>query len=199
MDNKAISLHTIDHPQLGKVTIDRDTTKLSGRVPPKWLLEEMCHRNMAFCLLHAWEMPLPAIKKVSTEKVGSGVHLVKVALYNERLMPTLSAASIQNKVQHPDVLSLDGNIKVLAAGQAQGISLPAGIPARFRRFFRGRGTADSDVTFIDQKDPKNLKLNSGIPGRSEVEYHFLVEGKGNVTVKLDCKKGGKHTKTVALK
>ena len=199
MDNTAISLHEIDHPQLGKVTIDRDTTKLSGRVPPLWLLEEMCHRNMAFCLLHAWEMPLPIIKKVSTEKVGSGLNMVKVALYNERLMPTLSAAAIQNKVQHPDILSLEGNVKVLAAGQAQGTSLPAGIPRRFMRFFRGRGAAVSDVSLIDQKDPKNLKLNNGIPGRSEVEYHFLVEGKGNVTVKLDCKKGGKHTKTVTIK
>ena len=75
----------------------------------------------------------------------------------------------------------------------------AGIPARFRRFFRGRGAADSDVTFIDQKDLKNLKLTNGIPGRSEVEYHFLVEGKGNVTVKLNCAKGGKHTKTIVLK
>lgn len=67
------------------------------------------------------------------------------------------------------------------------------------RFFRGRGAADSDVSLIDQKDPKNLQLTNGIPGRSEVEYHFLVEGKGNVTVKLDSKKGGKHTKTITIK
>jgi hypothetical protein len=88
---------------------------------------------------------------------------------------------------------------VLAAGQVQGTRLPAGSPRRFMRFFRGRGAADSEVTLIDQKDPKNLKLYSGIPGRSEVEYHFLVEGKGDVTVKLDSKKGGKHTKTVTIK
>jgi hypothetical protein len=66
------------------------------------------------------------------------------------------------------------------------------------RFFRGRGAADSDVTLIDQDDPQNLELTSGIPGRSEVEYHFLVEGKGKVTVKLESKKGGKHTKTVTI-
>jgi hypothetical protein len=144
-------------------------------------------------------MPLPIIKKVSTEKVGSGLNLVKVTLYNERLMPTLSAASIQNKVQYPDTLSLDGNIEVLAAGQAQGMSLPAGIPRRFLRYFRGFGARDSDVSLIDQKDPKNLKLDNGIPGRSEAEYHFLVEGKGKVTVKFDSKKGGTHTKTITIK
>jgi len=199
MDNTAISMHQIDHPQLGKVTIDRDTTKLSGRVPPSWLLEELCHRNMAFCLLHADEMPLPIIKDVSAEKIASGFYRLKVSLYNERLMPTMSAAAVANMVQPPDTLSIDGNIKVLAAGQAAGTGMPAGVPSQFRRFFRGRGAADSDVTFIDQKDLKNLKLTNGISGRSEVEYHFLVEGKGNVTVKLDCAKGGKHTKMIVLK
>ncbi len=199
MDNTAISMHEIDHPQLGKVTIDRDTTKLSGRVPPTWLLEEMCHRNMAFCLLHAWEMPLPVIKKVTAEKIGSNLYTVKVSLYNERLMPTMSSAAIQNQVQRPDILTLSGNVKVLAAGQAMGTGLPAGIPARFRRFFRGFGAADSEVSLIDQKDPQNLILNNGIPGNNEVEYQFLVEGKGDVTVKLDCLKGGKHSKTATLK
>jgi hypothetical protein len=199
MDNKAIALHEINHPQLGKVLIDREATKLSGRVPPTWLIEEMCHRNMAFCLLHAWEMPLPIIKKVSAEKKGSDLHLLKVTLYNERIMPTMSAAGVQNKVQRPDILSLTGEVKVLAAGQTQGTSLPAGIPARFRRYFRRFAAADSDLSLIDQKDLKNLKLTSGIPGKSEVEYQFLVEGKGNVTVELDCLKGGKHAKTIALK
>lgn len=200
MDNKAISMHEIDHPQLGKIIIDRDITKLSGRIPPAWLLEELCHRNMAFCLLHAYEMPLPVIKDVSAEKIASGLYRLKVTIYNERLMPTMSAAAIANKVQRPDILSIDGKVKVLAAGVSQSASIPAGIPARYRRFFRrGRGAADSDVTFIDQKDLKNLKLTNGISGKGEVEYHFLVEGKGNVTVNLDCLKGGKHTKAIDLK
>jgi len=80
-----------------------------------------------------------------------------------------------------------------------GTSLPAGIPARFRRFFRGFGARDSEVTTIDQKDLPNLKLTNGIPGNSEAEYQFLVEGKGQVKVTLDCLKGGKHTQTIILK
>ena len=199
MDNTAVRMHWIDHPQLGKVLIDRDTTKLSGRVPPTWLLEEMCHRNMAFCLLHADEMPLPAIKKVDAEKVSGSLYKVTVTLYNSRLMPTMSQAAVTNRVQRPDILSIDVRGKVLAAGQKMGTSLPAGIPARFRRFFRGFGARDSEVTMIDQKDLQNLKLTSGIPGNSEVEYQFLVEGKGQVKVTLDCLKGGKHAQTITLK
>lgn len=199
MDNTAISMHEIDHPQMGKVVVDRDTTKLSGRVPPSWLLEELCHRNMAFCLLHAYEMPLPIIKNVSAEKISGDLYRVKVAVYNERLMPTMSQAAVANRVQRSDILSIDGNVKVLAAGQTQATSMASGIPRQFRRFFRGFGSQDSDVTFIDQINLKNLQLTSGIPSRSEVEYHFLIEGRGQVKVDLDCMKGGKHTKTIELK
>ena len=200
LTNTDVLMHEIDHPQLGKVLIDRGRTKLSGRVPPSWLLEELCHRNMAFCLLHAYEMPQPIIKSVTAENVSGKLSKIKVTIYNDRLMPTLSQAAITNRVQRPDILSLDGDIKVLAAGQAQGAGgMPAGIPRRFRMFFRGMGAGGSDITPIEQKDLKNLKLNNGIPGRREVEYHFLVEGKGTVTVKLDCVKGGKDSKTVQVK
>ena len=199
LDNTTVRMHWINHPQLGRVLIDRDTTKLSGRVPPTWLLEELCHRNMAFCLLHAYEMPLPVIKKVDAEKVAGDLYKVTVTLYNSRLMPTLSQAASTNKVQRPDFLSIDVKGKVLAAGQKMGTSMPAGIPARFRRYFRGFGARDSDVTMIDQKDLKNLKLETGIPGNSETEYQFLVEGKGKLKVTLDCVKGGKHTKEITLK
>ncbi|MBN1273374.1 MAG: peptidase M14 [Candidatus Aminicenantes bacterium] len=200
MDNTAVAMHEIDHPQLGKVLIDRDTTKLSGRVPPSWLLEELCHRNMAFCLLHAYEMPLPVVKSVSAEKIDGNLYRVSVVLYNSRLMPTMSQVAVDNKVQRPDILSIKGQVKVLAAGHKPSMSLPAGIPARFRMFFRrGFGDRASEVTFIDQKDPQNLKLTNGIPGRSEAEYQFLVEGKGKVTVTLDCVKGGRHVKEIELK
>jgi hypothetical protein len=199
MDNKAIPIHEINHPQLGKVTIDRDRTKLSGRVPPSWLLEELCHRNMAFCLLHAYEMPLPVIKKVEAEKIAPRVFKLKVSLYNERLMPTMSAAAFENRVQRPDILSIIGDVKVLAAGKNASTNLPAGVPARFRRFFRRFSASSSDVNRIEQKDLKNLRLTQGIPGKSEVEYIFLVEGKGKVNIKLDCTKGGKHTKSMVLK
>ncbi|UCE05055.1 MAG: peptidase M14 [bacterium] len=196
LDNKAVPIHEIDHPQLGKVTIDRDRTKLSGRVPPTWLLEELCHRNMAFCLLHAYEMPLPIIKSVSVEKISGNLFKLKVTIYNERLMPTMSAAAIENKVQRPDMLSIEGEVTVHAAGINKSSRLSA-VPERFRRYYLRE--EDGDVDFIDQKDLKNLKLTRGIPGKAEVEYDLLVEGKGKVIVKLDCLKGGKHMKAIVLK
>ena len=133
------------------------------------------------------------------EKLDGNLHKVTVTLYNSRLMPTMSQAAVVNKVQRPDILTIDGNVKVLAAGQKPGTSMPAGIPARFRRFLRGMTARESEVTVIDRKDLKNLVLENGIPGNSEAEYQFLVEGKGKVTITLDCQKGGKHTESVTLK
>ena len=196
MENKTIPLHEVDHRQLGKITIDRDRTKLSGRVPPTWLLEELCHRNMAFCLLHAYEMPLPVIKDVSYEKIAGKLGKLKVTLYNERLMPTMSATAVEKKVQHPDVLSIDGNVKVLAAGICKTSRL-VNVPARYRRYFLR--AEDSDVNLIEQTNLKKLKLTRGIPGKAEVQYEFLVEGTGKVNVKLDCQKGGKHQKEITLR
>lgn len=195
LNSSYIPIHEIDHPQLGKVIIDRNETKLSGRVPPSWLLEELCHRNMAFCLLHAYEMPLPIIKEVRSEKIANNLYRLKVTLYNERLMPTMSAAAIENKVQRPDLLTLEGTVKVHAAGMNKDSRLTA-VPERFRRFFLQ--AEDSDVDFIDQKDLRHLRLTRGIPGRAEVEYDFLIEGNGKVKVTLDCVKGGKHEQQVIL-
>ncbi len=195
MENIFVPMHEIDHPKFGKVIIDRDRTKLSGRVPPTWLLEELCHRNMAFCLYHANEMPLPKIKKLSAEKIADNMYKLKVAIYNERLMPTMSAAAIENKVQRPDILSLDGNVNVLAVGKNKRSSL-SHIPARYRRYFMR--TEDSNVDYIDQKNLKNLRLNHGIPGKTEVEYEYLIEGKGNVTVTLDCQKAGTDSKKITI-
>jgi hypothetical protein len=196
LDNKAVNLHRINHPQLGKVLIDRDTTKLSGRVPPTWLLEELCHRNMAFCLLHAHEMPLPKIKQVRIKQVAGKLKRLYITLYNERLMPTMSATAIENRVQRPDILTIEGNVKVLAAGYKRSMNL-SGVPARFRRFIRR--FSGSTMSLVDDKDLKKIKIHSGIPGKSELEYEILVEGKGPVTLKLDCRKGGVDTKTIKLK
>jgi hypothetical protein len=181
-NNTVVPMHEINHPTLGKVIINKDRTKLSGRVPPTWLLEELCHRNMAFCLYHAYQMPLPKIKKIEKEKIAGNLTKLKVTIYNERLEPTMSASAIENKVQRPDILSIVGNVKVLAAGKSKSSRLSQ-VPARYRRYFLR--VEDSDVDYIEQKDLKNLCLYHGIPGKAEVEYHFLIEGKGKVKVKLD--------------
>ena len=53
--------HEVDHPQYGKIEVG-GFKKNWVRQPPSFLLEEECHRNMAFTLYHADQMPLVKIQ-----------------------------------------------------------------------------------------------------------------------------------------
>ena len=44
--------------------------KTFGRVPPRFMTEEMCHRNMAWTLYQADEMPLMRMGETKVEKLG---------------------------------------------------------------------------------------------------------------------------------
>ena len=54
--------------------------KTQGRVPPRFMNEELCHRNMAFSLYQADEMPLMKAGEATVEPLGGGVHRVRVEL-----------------------------------------------------------------------------------------------------------------------
>ena len=58
--------HEVDHPQYGKIEVG-GLKKNWGRQPPSFLLEEECHRNMAFTLYHADQMPQVEIQSVDGE------------------------------------------------------------------------------------------------------------------------------------
>ena len=62
-----------DHPQFGKVEIGGAFKKTFGRVPPRFMNEELCHRNMAFTLYQADEMPKMSIGETKVEKLGDGI------------------------------------------------------------------------------------------------------------------------------
>ena len=52
-----VEWHPFDHPTYGPIELG-GFVKESQRVPPPFLLEELCHRNTAFVLYHADQMPL---------------------------------------------------------------------------------------------------------------------------------------------
>jgi hypothetical protein len=51
--------------------------KTQGRVPPRFMNEELCHRNMAFTLFQADEMPQMKAGETTVEAVGGGVYRVR--------------------------------------------------------------------------------------------------------------------------
>jgi hypothetical protein len=172
-----------DHPQFGKVEIG-GWKKTYGRVPPRFMTEELCHRNMAWTLYQADEMPMMKMGDTKVESLGDGVYKVWVDLNNPKVVPTILAKAAQNNVVPPDILTLDGkNVEVISVSVV-------------RSKFDYQPTVQQ---LIDQKDLKRLVVRNGMSGKTTRTIQYLVKGSGDITVKYASLKGGTVQKTIALK
>jgi hypothetical protein len=175
-----------DHPQFGKVEMGGVWKKYQGRVPPRFMNEELCHRNMAFSLYQADEMPLIRMGDTSVEKVGGDVYRVFVDITNPKVVPTVLAKAAQNGVVRPDLLLTEGkNVEVVAASFIDNKEVYKANP--------------SVTPLVDQKDLKRILVRNGQPGKTIRTAVLLVKGSGSMTVSYDSVKGGKASKTIALK
>ncbi|MFO7732579.1 MAG: M14 family metallopeptidase [Candidatus Aminicenantes bacterium] len=175
-----------DHPQYGKVEMGGVWKKFQGRIPPRFMNEELCHRNMAFSLYQADEMPMIRMGGTSVEAVGGGVFRVFVDITNPKTAPTIMAKAAQNNVVRPDLLTVDGgSVEVIAAGFIDNKEVYKVKP--------------SVAPLIDQKDLKRILVRNGHPGKTTRTIMYLVKGSGAMTVSYDSVKGGKASATVALR
>ena len=175
-----------DHPQFGQVEMGGVWKKYQGRVPPRFMNEELCHRNMAFSLYQAGEMPLIRIGETSVEKVGGDVYRVFVDITNPKVVPTIMARAAQNGVVRPDLLLVDGrSVEVIAASFIANKTVYK--------------TNPSVTPLVDQKDLKRIIVRNGHPGKTTRTAVLLVKGSGTMTVAYDSVKGGKASTTVTLK
>ncbi|HUF23401.1 MAG TPA: hypothetical protein VMN81_04670, partial [Vicinamibacterales bacterium] len=140
------------------------------------------HRNMAFTLYQADEMPRMTAGETSVEPLGGGVYRVRVELTNAKLTPTILAKAAENNVVRPDLLTVGGRgIEVLSAGWVRD---------RFR---------PGATQLIDQADLSRILVRSGHPGRTTRVIEYIVRGSGPMTVTYDSVKGGRATATVTLR
>jgi hypothetical protein len=170
-----------DHPQFGKVELGGTWKKTYGRVPPRFMNEELCHRNMAFTLYQAGEMPRISLGETKAELISGNVYRVRIDIKNECLIPTILAKAAENNVVRPDLLTVEGkNVEVLSAGWV-------------RDKFRNISTQ-----LIDQQDLKRILLRNGQPGNTTRTIEYLVKGSGEITVAYSSVKGGSARKNIAL-
>jgi len=156
-----------DHPQYGKIEIG-GVKKNFTRADPGFILESDAHRNMAFCLYHAYHMPKISIEEISEKNLGGGLIEVTAVITNMRMIPTHSSLDIKNKIERPDYVSLEG-AKVIA----------------------GMIVEDRDLNMaIEQKvNPSVLEVKN-IPGMGSVTVRWIISSGKNYSVKVDSKKGG---------
>jgi hypothetical protein len=174
-----------DHPDYGKVEMGGRWKKTRGRVPPRFMNEELCHRNMAFTLYQADEMPMMKMGEHKVEKLGKDVYKVWVEFSNPKVAPTITEKAAQNNVVRPDLLTLEGNVEIISAS-----------------FINDPLTNDylNPVSQeIDQHDLKRIMIRNGHPGKTSRTIQYLVKGSGKVNVKYDSVKGGAVTASIDIK
>jgi len=160
-----------NHPQFGKIEIG-GFKKQVGRIPPSFLLEEECHRNMAFTLFNASLLPSLSVEEINRVSLGKDLYRVTAVIRNSKQLPTKLDVDVQNKLTRADWIYLKGP-KVVTGG------------IKKDRFA---------VEFAEQKhNPQRLEVPR-IEGNSFLFVTWIVKGKDKITVEVDSEKGGKTSK-----
>ncbi|MCP4725847.1 MAG: peptidase M14 [bacterium] len=170
-----------DHPDYGKVEMG-GWKKTRGRLPPRFMNEELCHRNMAFSIYQADEMPLMKVGETKVEKISGDVYKVWVDFSNPKVVSTITAVGSRNNVVRPDLVTLDGrNAEIISAGWVADKFQP------------------KNVQMIKQHDLNRIQIGNGHPGKTTRTIEYLVKGSGRINIKYSSAKGGTVEATVELR
>lgn len=160
------------HPQYGEIEIG-GFKKTYGRMHPGFLLESDAHRNASFVIYHAYHTPRLEVAEIEVKDVGNGLKQVTAVIKNDRIIPTHSAHDIANRIEVPDVVSLDGGKVVV------------GMVVENR---------DLGITTEQRNDPANIRINN-VPGNGIATVRWLVKGGTKFTVTVISRKGGTASKS----
>ncbi|MCA9311961.1 MAG: hypothetical protein KDA21_12190, partial [Phycisphaerales bacterium] len=150
-----------DHPKYGKVLIG-GPNKWSSRSTPTFMLEEECHRNFAFTMLHADAMPILELDRVEVSRLGPQTWSVTFELRNTKLIPTRTARSRVKRIGEPDLLTVMGrSIAPVASGQLD-------------------DWFDEDMDPV-RHEPGRVLLDEGVWGRSGRIFRFILTGPEGAT------------------
>jgi hypothetical protein len=169
-----------DHPEYGKVEMG-GWNKYANRINPRFMSMEVFHRNMAFTLYHADQLPMVKMGETRVESLGGGMYKVQVDVENERAIPTVSARSLVTKAVRPDIVTAEGGVEIVAAGWVSDRNRPG------------------QTIMIDQKDLTRILNRSGVPGRTTRTLEYLVRGTGSMDVTYSTQKGGTVSTTVRVR
>jgi len=153
----------VDHPTHGKILVGGGN-KWASRIPPSWMLEEECHRNAAFTIFHAGEMPRVSFGAPRVKQLSEQLFEVTVEIRNDAMIPTRTARAAQIKSGVPDrvTLTAPNGATIVSSGTAA---------RRFDRVFEP-----------DRETPSEVLLESGIPSRGSVFVRFYLEVGNDVKI-----------------
>jgi hypothetical protein len=164
------------HPQYGDIEIG-GWVKMSSRLGAPFMIKDLVHRNAMAALFTAKHLPEVSLDVFEVKPLGGSLYRVRARLSNPKAMPTMSYLAQKINLYPKDTLAVAGSgVKVVAGGQLVD-------PYRDQAVYK--------------KDRPEIQFLA-VPGFGKVEYQFLVEGKGEVTLRYASRHAGTLTKTVKL-
>jgi hypothetical protein len=175
-----VAWHAFDHPQFGKIEIGgwrHDT----GRVPPPFMIEEELHRNMAFVLLQASQMPRVRAGESSVKPLGGGLYEIDAVFLNDGMIPTRTQRAADKGIGSPDRAQFwtTNDVVPISVGVVD--------------------AATGRVASAETRRPGELRLRTGIDGTGAVRVRWLVRGAGTASISYRAEKGGTAKVEVELK
>ncbi|MEN6311981.1 MAG: M14 family metallopeptidase [Acidobacteriota bacterium] len=164
------------HPVYGDIEIG-GWVKMSSRLGAPFMLPDLVHRNAMAVLFSAKHVPEITLDVTEVKKLDGGLYRVRTRLVNSKAMPSMSYQAQKTRIYPKDMLKVSGaSAKVVAGGILNNAYNDQVSYKKYR----------PDVQFLV------------VPGFGKTEYQFLVEGKGEITVRYESRHGGTLEKTVRL-
>lgn len=162
----------VEHPTYGPIEVG-GVKKQYTRAIPGFLLAEEAHRNMAFTLYQAHQMPLAKVDSIAVRPLGQGLSEVTAIVANKRLAPTHTQQDTENRISRPDWITLTGGQVVAGFVVTDPLQ---------------------DIAVEQKRRPERIDVES-IPGMGTVTVRWIARGSGPFTVTVDSPKGGVHSLT----
>jgi Zinc carboxypeptidase len=165
------------HPTYGDIEIG-GWVKMSSRVSAPFMIKDLVHRNAMSVIFSAKHVPEVGLEITEVKPAGKYLYRVRTRLVNSRAIPSMSYLAQRNNLYPKDMLRVTGpSVKVVAGGLLTDLYRDEVIYKKYR----------PEVQFLV------------VPAFGKVEHQFLVEGKGEITVKYESRHAGKLAKTAVLK
>ncbi len=167
MNEAVVPWTPVNHPQYGMIEVG-GVKKQYTRAIPGFLLPAEAHRNMAFTVYQASQLPLVVVDSIATRPLGGGLTEVTAIVANKRLAPTHTQQDVLNHITRPDWVTLDGGQVIAGFVVEDQLS----------------GLAREQV-----RNPRRIEVGN-IPGMGTAMVRWVVRGTGPFTVTVDSEKGG---------
>ncbi len=164
------------HPTYGDIEIG-GWVKMSSRLGAPFTIKDLVHRNAMAVIFSAKHVPEVTLEVTEVKAMGKNLYRVRTRLANGKAMPSMSHIAQKVNLYPRDMLKVAGaGAKVVAGGLL---------------------TDPYHDQVVYRKHRPELQFLV-VPGFGKVEHQFLIEGKGEVTLKYESRRAGKLAKTIKL-